>query len=87
MLDKINKIMENLQEEIISIQCPICNNKLNENICATCDINLNDIFICPLTKQETIETKNKICSITNEICNFPNGLDYEECPIYHKFGM
>mgnify|MGYP001438255681 CR=1 FL=1 len=88
MKDKIDRIMENIQEDLISNQCPICNNKIENNICSICDINLVDIFICPLTKQDTIiDNENKICAITNEKCEFPNGLDYETCPIYHKFGM
>lgn len=71
------------QEENVDNICWICNKEITSTKCDNCNVDFNDIFVCPLLNDEALEQDKKICNITNKECKI-NGIEYETCGNYHS---
>ena len=78
-LAKMNLInIDKIIDEEESPSCPICSSKeLIDYVCNNCQLDLKEIFICPVLSEE------KICVITKKQCNL-KALEFEQCDIYHQ---
>lgn len=78
---------DSILDEEFPDTCFICDKELKEGRCENCNVDFNEIFICPLIDDSKFnENRVKICNISKMNCNI-KGLDYEKCNFYHSINV
>ncbi len=77
---------ESIVNEDLPDLCFICSNQLVEHKCNTCSVDFNEIFICPLLNDTSLNEGIKTCNVTSQKCEI-KALEYERCELYHSSNL